>query len=117
MPIHNQPIVPNRALGRQKKLLGFFPSYLTPGLLAGFAVMIVTNEITDDKVKTALSGGTVVAIYWLYAGKSEESAWSNFVGPLPEKPKVKSCTLISCLSLRISEMTKSAAAVKLHSFK
>jgi hypothetical protein len=78
MPIHNQPIVPNRALGKQKKLLGFFPSYLTPGLLAGFAVMVVTSEVTDDKVKTALSGGAVIAIYWLYAGKGEESAWSNF---------------------------------------
>lgn len=78
MPIFNQPIVPNRALGKQKKLLGFLPSYLTPGLLAGFAVMVVTSEVTDDKVKTALSGGTVIAIYWLYAGKGEESAWSNF---------------------------------------
>ena len=78
MPIVNQPIVPNRALGKQKKLLNFFPSYLTPGLLAGFAVMVVTSEVTDDKVKTALSGGTVIAIYWLYAGKGEESAWSNF---------------------------------------
>ncbi len=78
MPIHNQPIVPNRALGKQKKLLGFFPSYLTPGLLAGFTVMVFTSEVTDDKVKAALSGGAVIAIYWLYAGQGEESAWSNF---------------------------------------
>ena len=78
MPIVNQPIVPNRALGKQKKFLNFLPSYLTPGLLAGFAVMVVTSEVTDDKVKTALSGATVIAIYWLYAGKGEESAWSNF---------------------------------------
>lgn len=103
MPIHNQPIVPNRALGRQKKLLGFFPSYLIPGLVAGFAVMVVVSEVTDDKVKSALSGGTVIAIYWLYAGKGEESAWSNFgrfvaipIFHLPDKsnkdtlpPKVK----------------------------
>lgn len=93
MPIHNQPIVPNRALGRQKKLLGFFPSYLTPGLLAGFAVMVVINEATNDKVKTFLSGGAVIAIYWLYAGKGEESAWSNFgrfvpipILHMPDKP-------------------------------
>lgn len=93
MPIHNQPIVPNRALGKQKKLLGFFPSYLTPGLLAGFAVMVVTNEVTDDKVKSALFGSSVIAIYWLYAGKGEESAWSNFgrfvsipILHLPDKP-------------------------------
>ena len=93
MPIRNEPIIPNRALGRQKKLLGFFPSYLTPGLLAGVAVMAITSEVTNDKVKTVLSGGTVIAIYWLYAGKGEESAWSNF-GPfipipifhLPDKP-------------------------------
>lgn len=78
MPILNQPIVPNRALGRQKKLLGFFPSYLTPGLLAGFAAMVITSEVTDDKVKTVLSGSSVIAVYWLYAGKGEESAWSNF---------------------------------------
>lgn len=95
MPIFNQPIVPNRALGRQKKLLGFFPSYLTPGLLAGFAAMTITSEVTDDKVKTVLSGGTVIAIYWLYAGKGEESAWSNFgrfiptpILHMPNKPNV-----------------------------
>lgn len=93
MPIHNQPIIPNRALGKQKKLLGFFPSYLTPGLLAGFAVMVVTNEVTNDKVKSTLFGSSVIAIYWLYAGKGEESAWSNFgrfvpipVLHLPDKP-------------------------------
>lgn len=93
MPIHNQPIVPNRALGKGKKLLGFFPSYLTPGLLAGFAVMVVMSEVTDDKVKTVLSGGTVIATYWLYAGKGEESAWTNFgrfvpipIFHLPHKP-------------------------------
>lgn len=78
MPILNQPIVPNRALGKQKKLLGFFPSYLTPGLLAGFAVMAITSEVTNDKVKSLLSGSSVIAAYWLYAGKGEESAWSNF---------------------------------------
>lgn len=78
MPILNQPIVPNRALGRQKKLLVFFPSYLTPGLLAGFAAMVITSEVTDDKVKTVLSGSSLIAVYWLYAGKGEESAWSNF---------------------------------------
>lgn len=78
MPIFNQPIVPNRALGRQKKLLGFFPSYLTPGLLAGFVAMVIASEVTDDKVKTVLSGSSVIAGYWLYAGKGEEEAWSNF---------------------------------------
>ena len=80
MQILNEPIIPNRALGRQKKLLSFFPSYLTPGLLGGLVAMAITSEVTDDKVKTVLSGGTVIAIYWLYAGKGEESAWSNF-GP------------------------------------
>lgn len=83
MPILNQPIVPNRALGRQKKLLGFFPSYLTPGLLAGFVMMAITSEITSDKVKAVLSGSAVIASYWLYAGKGEESAWSNFGRFLP----------------------------------
>ena len=48
MPIFNQPIMPNRALGRQKKLLGFFPSYLAPGLLAGVAVMAIVSEVTDE---------------------------------------------------------------------
>lgn len=93
MAIRNQPIVPNRALGKQKKLLGFFPSYLIPGLLAGIAVMVVINEVTDDKIKTFLAGGAAIAIYWLYAGKSEESAWSNFgrfvpipILHLPDKP-------------------------------
>lgn len=93
MPIRNEPIIPNRALGRQKKLLGFFPSYLTPGLLGGLVAMAITSEVTDDKVKTVLSGGTVIAIYWLYAGKGEESAWSNFgqfvsipIFHMPDKP-------------------------------
>ncbi|MBW4637625.1 MAG: hypothetical protein KME05_05205 [Gloeocapsa sp. UFS-A4-WI-NPMV-4B04] len=93
MPIRNEPIIPNRALGRQKKLLGFFPSYLTPGLLGGLVAMAIVSEATDDKVKTVLSGGTVIAIYWLYAGKGEESAWSNFgtfipipIFHLPNKP-------------------------------
>lgn len=83
MPILNNPIVPNRALGRQKKLLGFFPSYLTPGLLAGFVAMAVGSEVTKDKVKAVLFGSSVVAAYWLYAGKGEESAWSNFGCFLP----------------------------------
>ncbi|MBW4550975.1 MAG: hypothetical protein KME35_07690 [Aphanocapsa sp. GSE-SYN-MK-11-07L] len=93
MPIQNQPIVPNRALGRQKKLLWFFPSYLTPGLLAGVTVMAVMTEITKDKIKAGLAGGSVIAAYWLYAGKGEESAWANFgrflpipVLHLPHKP-------------------------------
>jgi len=83
MPVFNQPIVPNRALGRQKKLLGFFPSHLTPGLLAGFVVVAVASEVTKDKVKAVLCGSAVVAAYWLYAGKGEESAWSNFGLLLP----------------------------------
>lgn len=83
MPITNQPIVPNRVLGRQKKLLGFFPSYLTPALLAGFATMAIVTEVTKDKVKAVISGSSVIAAYWLYAGKGEESAWSNFGRFLP----------------------------------
>lgn len=83
MPIRNEPIIPNRALGRQKKLLGFFPSYLTPGLFAGVFVMAIASEVSSNKVTTFLSGGTVIAVYWLYAGKGEESAWNNFGRLLP----------------------------------
>jgi hypothetical protein len=86
MPITNQPITPNRSLGMGKKLLGFFPSYLAPGLLGGLVVCAVATEIIKgDKIKPALAGGGVVAIYWLYAGKGEEEAWSNFgrLVPIP----------------------------------
>ena len=84
MPITNQPIVPNRSLGMGKKLLGFFPSYLAPGLLGGLCVMALATEVLKgDRIKPALAGGGVVAIYWLYAGKGEEEAWSNFGRLLP----------------------------------
>uniref|UniRef100_B8HZ27 Uncharacterized protein n=1 Tax=Cyanothece sp. (strain PCC 7425 / ATCC 29141) TaxID=395961 RepID=B8HZ27_CYAP4 len=78
MPIHNQPILPNRALGRQKKMLGFFPTYLLPGLLAGLTVMAVASELSKDKLRSAFLGSSVIAAYWLYAGRGEESAWTNF---------------------------------------
>jgi hypothetical protein len=84
MPITNQPITPNRSLGMGKKLLGFFPPYLVPGLLGGLVVTAIATEvIKDDKIKPALAGGAVVAVYWLYAGKGEEEAWSNFGRLLP----------------------------------
>lgn len=83
MPILNKPIIPNRALGRQKKLLGFFPFYLAPGLLAGFVTMAIASEITKDKVKAIIFGSSVIAAYWLYAGRGEESSWSNFGRFLP----------------------------------
>jgi hypothetical protein len=84
MPITNQPIIPNRSLGLGKRLLGFFPPYLAPGLLAGlFAAAIATEVLKGDRVKPALIGGGVVAVYWLYAGKGEEEAWGNFGRLLP----------------------------------
>lgn len=83
MPIRNEPIIPNRALGRRKKLLGFFPSYLTPGLFAAVFVAAITTEMTKNKVTAVLTGGTVIAAYWLYAGKGEEEAWNNFGRLLP----------------------------------
>lgn len=84
MPITNQPIIPNRSLGMGKKLLGFFPSYLAPGLLGGLVVAALATEVLKgDRIKPALAGGGVVAVYWLYAGKGEEEAFSNFGKLLP----------------------------------